>query len=101
LDVSAECSPDNSKLVLKVVNLGGFPETATIILSGFTPTNPIAAVQVLAAPQSAVNTAQATLVVTPANTNWQHNYNSNSASYTFTSNSITTIIFKDRRQPRR
>ena len=94
LDVSAECSQDGGKLVLKVVNLNSSPEFATINLSGFLPTNPMAAVQVLAAAQSSVNTAQAPFGVTPANTNWQHNYNGSSASYTFASNSITTITFQ-------
>ena len=94
LDVSAECSQDGGKLVLKVVNLNSSPESATINLSGFLPINPTAAVQVLAASQSSVNTAQAPFGVTPANTNWQHNYNGNSTSYTFASNSITIITFQ-------
>jgi hypothetical protein len=94
LDVSAECSQDGSILVLKVVNLNSSPESAAINLSGFLPTNPLAAVQVLAALQSAVNTAQAPFGVTPVNTSWQHNFNGNSANYTFASNSITTITFQ-------
>ncbi len=94
LDVSAECSQDGGKLVLKVVNLNSSPESATINLSGFLPINPTAAVQVLAASQSSVNTAQAPFGVTPASTNWQHNYNGNSANYTFAPNSITVVTFQ-------
>jgi len=47
LDVSAQCSQDGGKLVLKVVNLNNAPESATINLSAFMPTNPVAVVQVL------------------------------------------------------
>ena len=93
LDASAERSPDGSELVLKVVNLNSSPESALINLSGFAPTNPIAAVQVLAAPQSAVNTAQSPFACTPAKFNWQQNFNGSNASYTFASNSVTTITF--------
>jgi hypothetical protein len=94
LDVSAECSLDGGKLVLKVVNLNSSPESATINLSGFLPVNPMAAVQVLAASQDSVNIAQAPFGVTPVSTNWQHNYNGSSATYLFASNSITTITFQ-------
>ena len=94
LDASAECSQDGSKLVLKVVNLNSSPESATINISGFAPTNPIAAVQVLASLQSSVNTAQAPFGFVPANISWQHNFNGNSANYTFASNSVTTITFQ-------
>ena len=94
LDASAECSQDVSKLVLKVVNLNSSPESATINISGFAPTNPIAAVQVLASLQSSVNTAQAPFGFVPANISWQHNFNGSNANYTFASNSVTTITFQ-------
>jgi hypothetical protein len=94
LDASAECSQDGSRLVLKVVNLNSSPESATINISGFVPTNPIAAVQVLASLQSSVNTAQGPFGFAPANINWQHNFNGSNANYTFASNSITTITFQ-------
>ncbi len=94
LDVSAECSPDGSLLVLKVVNLNGSPESATINISGFAPTNPVAAVAVLASLQGSVNTAQAPFGFVPANIGWQHDFNGSSADYTFASNSVTTITFQ-------
>jgi hypothetical protein len=94
LDASAECNQDGSRLVLKVVNLNSSPESATINISGFAPTNPIAAVQVLASLQSSVNTAQAPFGVVPANISWQHNFNGGNASYTFAANSVTTITFQ-------
>jgi hypothetical protein len=95
LDVSAECSQDVSKLALKVVNLNSSPESAIINISGFAPTNPIAAVQVLASLQSSVNTAQAPFGFAPANISWQHNFNGGStANYTFASNSVTTLTFQ-------
>lgn len=94
LDASAECSQDGSMLVLKVVNLNSSPESATINISGFAPTNPIAAVQVLASLQSSVNTAQAPFGFVPVNIGWQHNFNGGNANYTFASNSVTTITFQ-------
>jgi hypothetical protein len=94
LDASAECSQDGSKLVLKVVNLNSSPESATINISGFAPTNPVAAVQVLSSLQSSVNTAQAPFGFVPANISWQHNFNGSNANFTFASNSITTITFQ-------
>jgi hypothetical protein len=94
LDASAECSQDGSELVLKVVNLNGSPESAAINISGFAPTNPIAAVEVLAAPQTATNNAQNPYEFTVANINWQHNFNGSNANYTFASNSVTTITFQ-------
>jgi len=94
LDASAECSQDGSKLVLRVVNVNSSPESATINISGFAPTNPIAAVQVLASLQSSVNTAQAPSGFVPANIGWQHNFNGSNANYTFASNSVTTITFQ-------
>ena len=94
LDASAERSQDGSRLVLKVVNLNSSPESATINISGFAPTNPIAAVQVLASLQSSVNTAQAPFGFVPVNISWQHNFNGSNANYTFASNSVTTITFQ-------
>jgi hypothetical protein len=94
LDASAECSQGGSELVLKVVNLNSSPESATINLSGFAPTNPVAAVEVLAAPQTATNTAETPDEFTPANSNWQHKFNGSSASYAFAANSVTTITFQ-------
>ncbi|MDR3459712.1 MAG: DUF1080 domain-containing protein [Verrucomicrobiae bacterium] len=94
LDVSAEGSQDGSQLVLQVVNLNSSPESATINISGFVPTNPAAAVQVLAALQSSVNTAQAPLGFVPANISWQHHFNGGNTTYTFAANSVTTITFQ-------
>jgi hypothetical protein len=94
LDASAECSQDGSKLVVKVVNLNSSPESATINISGFVPTNPVAAVEVLASLQSSVNTAQTPFGCVPANLSWQHNFNGSNANYTFASNSVTTITFQ-------
>ncbi len=94
LDASAECSRDGSEMVLKVVNLNSSPESATINISGFMPTNPIATVLVLASLQGSVNTAQAPLGFVPTDISWQHNFNGGNATYTFASNSVTTITFQ-------
>ena len=94
LDASAECSQDGSKLVLKVVNLNSSPESATINISGFAPTNPIAAVQVLAALSKLSQYRASSFWILPANINWQHNFNGSNTSYTFASNSVTTITFQ-------
>ena len=99
LDVTAECSQDGSWLVLKVVNLNSVSETAAISLFDFVPTNSSAAVEVLSAPLTATNTAQAPLSVAPVTTNWPLNFNNNSVNYTFTPNSVVTMAFQGQLTP--
>jgi hypothetical protein len=94
LDVSAESSPDGSRLVLKVVNLNSSSESAAINLADFVPTNSTASVEVLSAPLTATNTAQAPLEFIPVETNWAHNYANKIVNYAFAPNSITTIAFQ-------
>ena len=99
LDLTAECSQDGRQLVLKVVNLNSAAEPAVINLFGFVPTNSLAAVGVLSAPLTAVNTAQTPVTVDLVTTNWPHDFSNNVVSYTFASNSVTTMSFRGRLTP--
>jgi hypothetical protein len=99
LDASAQCSQDGTTLVLKVVNLNSASTTATINLAGFSPTNPIAAVQVLSASLDAANTAQNPTAVEPVQANWQYQSTNNSVNYIFAADSVTTIVFQGQSPP--
>jgi hypothetical protein len=93
-DASAQCSPDGTTLVLKVVNLNSASKPATINFAGFSLTNPIAVVKVLSASLDAANTAQNQMVVKPIQMNWQYQSTNNSVNYTFAPDSVTTIVFQ-------
>ncbi len=99
LDVTAERSQDGTRLVLKVVNINSASESAVINLFDFVPTNSLATVEVLSAPLTATNTAQAPLGVAPVTTLWPHNFSNNVVLYTFASNSVTTMSFQGRLTP--
>ena len=96
LDVSAECSPDGSHLVLKVVNTNGMTNAASINLFGFAPTNALATIQVLSAGLSAVNTAQNPANVTVLTTSWPHQFTNNTVTYNFAPYSVTVLSFQGR-----
>ena len=98
-DVSAQSSQDGRTLTLKVVNLNRSSKLAAIRLAGFSLTNPIAVVKVLAAPLDAANTAQNPSVVRPVETNWQYPSVGNTVNYTFAPNSVTTIVFQGQAAP--
>ncbi len=99
LDVTSERSQDGTQLVLKVVNLNSASESAVINLFDFVPTNSLAAVEVLSAPLTATNTAQAPLAVAPATTNWPHNFSNNAVHCAFAPNSVTTMSFQGQLTP--
>ncbi|HWY31356.1 MAG TPA: LamG-like jellyroll fold domain-containing protein, partial [Candidatus Acidoferrum sp.] len=99
LDMTAETSQGGKQMVLKVVNLNSVSESAVINLFGFVPTNSLATVEVLSAPLTAVNTANAPLDFAPVTTIWPHNFSNNIVLYTFASNSVTTISFQGRLTP--
>jgi hypothetical protein len=94
LDVAAERSLDGSRLVLKVVNLNSASESADINLFDFVPTNSWATVEVLSAPLTATNTAQAQSSDAPATNLWLFNLSNNIVNYTFAPNSVTTMSFQ-------
>jgi hypothetical protein len=94
LDASAKASADGHSLNLQVVNLNSSPTTAAIRFAGFTPTNPLAVVQQLSGPQSAVNTASKPRNITPTQTQWLHHCTNGVAYFTFAPNSFTVLAFQ-------
>jgi len=93
LNVSAQRSEDGKTLVLQVVNLADKPTLAVIHMAGFTPANPAAAVEELAAPLDAANTAQAPERVIPVEKEWRHDIANGDANFTFQPHSFTLIQF--------
>ncbi|HOW69180.1 MAG TPA: DUF1080 domain-containing protein [Phycisphaerae bacterium] len=87
LDVSAKRSADGKTLVIQVVNPGDQPVPTTLRWSGFTPAQPVAAVEVLAGPLDAVNTAANTRNIVPVQSTWTHH----DGGYTFAPRSFTVI----------
>ena len=93
LNVSAQRSDDGKTLVLQVVNLGDKPVSAAIHIAGFTPARPTAAVEELAAPLDATNTAQEPERVIPIQNEWQHDFAHGAVNRTFQPHSFTIIKF--------
>lgn len=65
LDVLATLSDDGTSLVVQVVNVTDSPRVARLELSGFTPRNPSASVEILTGPLDATNTAAAPSTIVP------------------------------------
>ena len=94
LDTTATRSEDGKTLVLQVVNVGSQPLPATIQLEGFAPTKPLAAVEELAGPLDAVNTAEFPERIKPNGTEWRHAFENGRASYAFPEHSLTIMRFE-------
>jgi alpha-L-arabinofuranosidase len=94
LSVNAKRSEDRKVLVLQVVNLGSQPTTAVLLLDGFSPSKPTAAVQQLAGSWDEVNTAQEPERIKPSFREWRHQCADGRARYTFPPHSFTIIRFE-------
>lgn len=94
LDVSARRSEDGKILVLQVVNPGPQPQPATIRLDGFLPARPTAAVEELAGPLEARNSAEAPQTIVPKSKAWQHEFTNGQAQRLFPAYSFTVIRFE-------
>ncbi len=94
LYVTSESSADESRLVLKVVNLNGAAENAAINLGNYVPTNPVATVEELAAPLTATNTAGNPTGFSPAQLDWNYHYTNKMVNFMFPATSVTTIAFQ-------
>jgi hypothetical protein len=95
LDASAKVRKDGKTLVLQVVNTGEKPLTTALKLDGLTLAKPQAAVEELAAPMNARNTAAQPKAVVPAQRQWQHEIkDGGQASYTFPASSVTVLRFE-------
>ena len=94
LYVTSESSADESRLVLKVVNLNSTAEDAAINLGNYVPTNPVATVEELAAPLTATNTAGNPTGFSPAQLDWNYHYTNKMVNFMFPATSVTTIAFQ-------
>ncbi len=91
LSVTATRSDDGKHLVLQVVNLGQMPQPSRIQLIGFTPSNPIAELEILAGPLDAKNSDSKIDGIKPTHIEWRHNMKDGVAGYTFLPYSFTVI----------
>jgi len=91
LDVTATCSDDGKTLVLQVVNLDKKPTLARLHLEGFTPVKPTAAVEELAGPLDATNSADNPERIRPRKAEWRHEIKDERARYAFPPYSFTVL----------
>lgn len=91
LAANAKRSDDGRALVLQVVNPGDAPREVAIEVDHFAPTSPVAAVEQLAAPLDAVNTADSPDRVAPTRSEWRPGWAAGRAAYTFPPRSVTLI----------
>ncbi len=93
LDVQAARAEDSRVLVLQMVNRSGQPQAIRLRFEDFTPQQPVAAVEELAAPLDAVNTASDPTRVTPQRREWRHNLKAGAGQFTLAPHSFTLIRF--------
>ena len=94
LDVAAQRDEAGRNLVLQVVNVSAQPVTASIRLSGFVPSKPVAVAEALTAPLDAVNTAEHPDRVVPQRAEWTHALSPGPARHTFAPHSFTVLSFE-------
>jgi hypothetical protein len=76
------------------VNVSEQPITATFLLNGFTPRQPIAKVETLAGGLEDRNTADNPELIRPILNGWQHGLNNGHTSYTYPARSFTVLRFE-------
>jgi len=94
LDVSATCSRNRKKLVLRMTNVGPAPLRVKLRLNGFTPAQPLARVEELAAPLDGRNTAQYPGQYQTTFKDWRPDFTNGEANYTCAPFSFTVIHFE-------
>jgi hypothetical protein len=92
--VAAARSEDGQTLVLRVVHIGDQPLVARIHLDGFGPLQPTIAVEELAGPADAVNTATEPNRWAPRRFEWRHEAAGASVRYTFPPRSFSVLTFQ-------
>lgn len=78
---------------LGVINLSEKATPASIIIRGYSPTQPVADIEELAGPLNAVNTAKAPNQIQPIQKPWQPRFENGKAEYRFQPHSFTVIKF--------
>ena len=94
LDVVATRAEDGSALVLQVANTGTRARPARIALDGFAPKRPVAAVEQLAGPWDAANTADEPTRVAARRSEWRHEIDRGVVRTTFPPRSFTVLRFE-------
>lgn len=94
LEVSAKRSRDGKTLVLDVVNLSPTAASSTIIIHGYSPTQP-AAVEELVGPLNVANSVGAPSHIRATQKQWQPKFDKDKAEYAFPPYSFTVIKFND------
>ena len=92
LNVSAKRSEDGKTLVLDAVNLSPRAARATIIIHGYSPTQP-ATIEELASSLNMMNSAGAPSRIRPIQKQWQANFEDGKAEYDFPPYSFTVLKF--------
>lgn len=93
LQASATRSENGKTVVLSVVNPGDKAASASIIIHGYSPTQPVADVEELAGPLNATNSAKAPSQIQPIRKQWQPRFENGTAKYDFQPYSFTVIKF--------
>ena len=94
LDVSAKRSDDGKTLVLQIVNVGAESLPVKLLITGFTPAQPLARVEELAAPLDSRNTAQNPEQCQTSFKYWPHGLVNGETVYTCPPCSFTVIRFE-------
>ncbi|HEY5910446.1 MAG TPA: beta-L-arabinofuranosidase domain-containing protein [Verrucomicrobiae bacterium] len=95
LDVAAMRSQDGRTLTLQVVNAGEQEVAAVIRLEGFKPSGPVAAVEELAGPLDARNTAGSPTRIIPRSEQWRLSGTGDPLRRVFPPRSFTVLIVGD------
>lgn len=94
LSLNAKRGEDGKTLALQVVNWDAKPRPTLIRIAGFSPSQPEAAVEQLAGPPDAVNTAEQPDRIKPERSRWRHEMNRGESRYTFPPHSFTVVLFE-------
>ncbi len=91
INVTATCGDDGKTLVLQVVNRDSRPWPIRLQVNGFTPSNPVAKVEMLAGLLHETNTGQDPTRLVPRDLNWRHGMKDGAATYVAPPCSFTVI----------
>jgi alpha-L-arabinofuranosidase len=96
LDITATKSEDGKSLILHVVNTSAAPISTKLSLQDFSPRQPSARIEAMAAAPSAVNTPANPTQIQPRASTWAHRIQGGAASaaYEFPAHSFTILRFE-------
>jgi hypothetical protein len=94
VDVSASRSEDGKTLVVRAVNATDAAVSCELRIAGFSPTDPQAQVELLAADLNARNTAEQPQMVSTKQSQWAHQMRDGVAKYEFPAHSVVVMRFE-------